>query len=99
MGKHEHPLVYMRGVRYSDLISVLDFMYHGEVSVAQEELNSFLSVAEELKVKGLTQKNESHGERRRNTQEQDQKRSKEPAKTNLPIPKTSNSQEHYKHQE
>merc|ERR1712098_558656 len=54
--KHEHQLVYMRGVRYSDLIAVLDFMYHGEVSVAQEELNSFLSVAEELKVKGLTQK-------------------------------------------
>ena len=30
-------------------------MYHGEVNIAQEELNSFLSVAEELQVKGLTQ--------------------------------------------
>ena len=30
-------------------------MYHGEVNVAQEELNSFLAVAEELRVKGLTQ--------------------------------------------
>ena len=30
-------------------------MYQGEVSVAQEQLNSFLSVAEELQVKGLTQ--------------------------------------------
>ena len=30
-------------------------MYYGEVNVAQEELNSFLAVAEELKVKGLTQ--------------------------------------------
>ena len=30
-------------------------MYHGEVNVAQEELNSFLAVAEDLKVKGLTQ--------------------------------------------
>merc|ERR1712126_773495 len=29
--------------------------YHGEVNVAQEELNSFLAVAEELRVKGLTQ--------------------------------------------
>ena len=34
-------------------------MYHGEVNVAQEELNSFLSVAEELQVKGLTQNNSS----------------------------------------
>jgi len=95
--KHEHPLVYMRGVRYSDLISVLDFMYHGQVSVAQEELNSFLSVV----VKGLTQKNESFSERRRNTQESDPKRYKEPSKNNLPnkIPKPSNSQQHFQHQE
>ena len=52
---HQHPLLYLKGVSYSDLQSVLNFMYHGEVSVAQEELNSFLSVAEDLRVKGLTQ--------------------------------------------
>merc|ERR1711953_827100 len=52
---HAHPLLYLRGVRFRDLQSVLNFMYHGEVNVAQEELNSFLMVAEELKVKGLTQ--------------------------------------------
>ena len=33
---------------------VLDFMYNGEVKAAQEELSSFLNVAEELKVKGLS---------------------------------------------
>ena len=37
-------------------MAVLNFMYHREVSVAQEELNSFLAIAEDLKVKGLTQK-------------------------------------------
>jgi len=52
---HQHPLLYLKGVKYSDLQSVLNFMYHGEVNVAQEELNSFLAVAEELRVKGLTQ--------------------------------------------
>ena len=36
-------------------MAVLNFMYHGEVNVAQEELNSFLAIAEDLKVKGLTQ--------------------------------------------
>jgi len=55
--KHEHPLLYLNGVKYGDLVSVLNFMYHGEVNVAQEELNSFLAVAEDLKVKGLTQNN------------------------------------------
>ena len=55
--RHEHPLLYLKGVKYADLVSVLNFMYHGEVNVAQEELNSFLAVAEDLKVKGLTQCN------------------------------------------
>ena len=52
---HQHPLLYLKGVKYNDLQAVLNFMYHGEVSVAQEDLNSFLSVAEDLRVKGLTQ--------------------------------------------
>jgi len=54
---HQHPLLYLKGVKYQELLSVLNFMYQGEVNVAQEELNSFLAVAEELRVKGLTQSN------------------------------------------
>jgi len=57
---HQHPLLYLKGVKYTDLQAVLNFMYHGEVNVAQEELNSFLAVAEDLRVKGLTQ-NQSGG--------------------------------------
>merc|ERR1712142_1062598 len=53
--RHEHPLLYLKGVKYADLVSVLSFMYHGEVDISQEDLNSFLGVAEDLKVKGLTQ--------------------------------------------
>jgi len=52
---HQHPLLYLKGVKFTDLQAVLNFMYNGEVNVAQEELNSFLAVAEELRVKGLTQ--------------------------------------------
>ena len=52
---HQHPLLYLKGVKYQELVSVLNFMYQGEVNVAQEELNSFLAVAEDLRVKGLTQ--------------------------------------------
>jgi len=56
---HQHPLLYLKGVKYKELLSVLNFMYMGEVNVAQEELNSFLAVAEDLRVKGLTQNNSS----------------------------------------
>ena len=61
--RHEHPLLYLKGVKYIDLVAVLNFMYHGEVNVAQEELNSFLAIAEELKVKGLTQNGEDGSQR------------------------------------
>jgi len=52
--KHDHPLIYMRGVEHRNLISLLDFMYYGEVSIDQDELERFLILAEELKLKGLT---------------------------------------------
>ena len=44
-----------QGVELSNLQSVLDFMYNGEVNLAREELNSFLALAEELKVRGLAE--------------------------------------------
>jgi len=54
---HQHPLLYLKGVKYDNILSVLNFMYHGEVNIAHEDLNSFLAVAEDLQVKGLTQGN------------------------------------------
>ena len=44
--RHEHPLLYMKDISLNNLSCVLNFMYHGEVNVAQEDLNSFLEVAE-----------------------------------------------------
>jgi len=55
--KHQHPLIYLKGVSYRDMEAVLNFMYHGEVNIAQDDLNSFLQVAEDLSVRGLTQHN------------------------------------------
>jgi len=65
---HQHPLLYLKGVKYSDLQSVLNFMYHGEVNIAQEELNSFLAVAEDLRVKGLTQSHSGEVKKVQNTE-------------------------------
>ena len=56
-------VLYLKGVTYRDMESVLNFMYHGEVNVAQEDLNSFLAVAEDLQVKGLTQGPSNNGSR------------------------------------
>merc|ERR1719341_1087460 len=51
--KHSHPLIYMRGVRSENLTAMVDFFYHGEANVFQENLDSFLVLAEELQLKGL----------------------------------------------
>jgi len=67
---HQHPLLYLKGVKYKELLSVLNFMYMGEVNVAQEELNSFLAVAEDLRVKGLTQNNASDSSSSKTKQDQ-----------------------------
>ena len=52
--QHPHPLIYMRGLNPRDLTAVLDFIYHGEVKIAQEDLDGFLALAEEMQLKGLT---------------------------------------------
>ena len=51
--KHPHPLIYMRGVKSENLTAIVDFFYHGEANVFQENLDSFLVLAEELQLKGL----------------------------------------------
>ena len=52
--KHPHPLIYMRGIKAEALIAIVDFLYCGEANVEQENLDTFLALAEELKLKGLT---------------------------------------------
>ena len=53
MNKHPHPLIYMRGVKSEDLGAIIDFLYLGEANVSQDNLDSFLAIAEELQLKGL----------------------------------------------
>lgn len=55
----KHPIVILPDVNYGALCSLLHFMYQGEVSVSQEEIPTFMRVAETLKVKGLTDNNSS----------------------------------------
>ena len=51
--KHPHPLIYMRGVRSENLLAMVDFFYLGEAKVRQENLDTFLLLAEDLQLKGL----------------------------------------------
>ena len=52
-GLTHSALIYMRGVKSADLVAMIDFLYSGEANVDQENLDSFLAIAEELQLKGL----------------------------------------------
>merc|ERR1719318_78235 len=51
--KHPSPFLYLKGIKMSELERVVDFLYTGEANIVQEDLNTFLTTAEELQVKGL----------------------------------------------
>ncbi|KAH1022407.1 hypothetical protein HUJ04_011814 [Dendroctonus ponderosae] len=50
-----HPIVILKDVRFSDLRTIVEFMYKGEVHVEYAQLNRLLQTAESLKVKGLAE--------------------------------------------
>ena len=51
---HQHPLIFMRGLTHATLAALVDFIYHGEAEVKKANLEEFLKVAGELRVKGMT---------------------------------------------
>ena len=51
--RHSNPLLCLDGVTSSELQSVLDYIYQGEVQVYQENLDRFLAVAERFQLEGL----------------------------------------------
>ena len=55
--KPTHPLVYMIGWKSEDLVAILDFLYFGEANIFQDDLDTFLSIAKELDLKGLNEDN------------------------------------------
>ena len=50
---HPQPLIYVKGMKSSSLIAIIDFLYFGQIDILHEELDSFLGLAEELQLKGF----------------------------------------------
>ena len=50
----------MRGTKSSHLKLLMSYIYHGEVEVCREDLEDFLEMAGDLKIKGLTTDKSNH---------------------------------------
>ena len=61
---HPRPMIYMRGIKKVDLAAVIDFLYFGEANILQQNLEPFLAIAQDLKVKGLQQDNKETGKQK-----------------------------------
>lgn len=51
----QHPVIIFRNVKYDDLLSIVVYMYQGEVNIEQDALPTFLHTAEMLSIQGLTE--------------------------------------------
>ena len=51
--KHEFPYIYIKGIDFKDLLSIVHFIYNGETEIPAEDIPRFIEAAQELKIKGL----------------------------------------------
>ena len=49
-------VIYLKGVKYEEMRHVLDFIYLGEISIERDKLDTFLSLSENLQLKGVNDK-------------------------------------------
>ena len=81
--KHSHPMIYMKGLKASDLMAIVDFIYLGEANIFQEDLDGFLALAEELQLKGLTGSQSEKNETSEGQKEVPKKSNRVQTKNNL----------------
>ena len=53
VNRHQHPLIYLKGIPKERLKQVIEFIYIGETNVEEIDVNSFLELGKDLKIAGL----------------------------------------------
>ena len=51
--QEKNPVIYLKGIKYEELESALEFIYFGETKFPEDKVNEFLDVAKNLGIKEL----------------------------------------------
>ena len=54
------PVLYLRGINHMEMKTLLDFIYHGSVSIEESKLNEFFKLGKEFEIFGLMEFEEGH---------------------------------------
>ena len=54
-----HPVIYLKGLQYSEIDSILQFMYLGEAKFYESRINEFIHAVKDLEIKELSKGYES----------------------------------------
>ena len=49
----ETAVIYLRGFKYDEMEALLEFMYNGQVTINQDKMDEFITVAKNLQIKEL----------------------------------------------
>ena len=52
-GRTNHPVVYLRGIQYPEIESILQFIHLGEAKFYEERMDEFILVSKDLQIKEL----------------------------------------------
>ena len=81
-----HPWIYLRGIDYEELKSIIEFIYLGASSLESSKVNEFFEIAADLEVSSITKSQESA--RRLFNKETTQEEDKTEKKDLSPLPPT-----------
>ena len=54
-----NPIIYLRGIQYSEMESIMQFIYLGEATFYEERMEEFIGVAKSLEIKNLCTSSQS----------------------------------------
>ena len=50
---HQQPIIFLKGIKHSELLAIVQFIYLGQTDLAQDDLNQFMGAAADLQIEGL----------------------------------------------